>query len=181
MRGAPDPRQITLLEPEAAAIIHLIRENLRVLRELVQRYEVPWLDAVERGPALASPADAAAYLGTEMRDLGQEQMRVLVLDTKNRVIAAELVYQGGLNATVVRPADCLRTAVRLGAAAVILVHNHPSGDPTPSPEDVQLTGEIGRAAELLGVELLDHLVIGADRHVSLRERGLYAPPRASRG
>ena len=82
-----------------------------------------------------------------------------------------LVYQGGLNSLVVRLADVFRDAVARGAAAIILVHNHPSGDPTPSPEDVRMTEEAIRAGELLGIDVLDHLVVG-DSYVSLREKGL---------
>jgi DNA repair protein RadC len=176
-----DPRQITLLPPDAAAIIHLVRENLRVLRELVQRYEVPWLDAAGEQLTVRAPADVAAYLGPEMGQLAQEQLRVVLLDTKNHVLASVLVYQGGINSIAVRPADCFREAVRTGAASVIVVHNHPSGDPTPSAEDVRLTRDVGQVGELLGVEVLDHLVVAGDRHVSLRERGLYTPPTPAHG
>src|SRR5439155_19518711 len=84
------------------------------------------LDATKDGRPIRSPADIAAYLGPELGDLAQEQLRVVCLDTKNRVLATALVYQGGLNATVIRLADCFREAVRLGAAAIVLVHNHPS-------------------------------------------------------
>jgi len=178
-RAGGDPRQITLLPPDAAAVIHLVRENLRVLRELVQRHEIPWLDAAGEGVTIRSPADVAAYLGPEMAELGQEQLRVVLLNTKNQIVGCELVYQGGINSIGVRVADCYREAVRVGAAAIVLVHNHPTQDPTPSPEDVRLTADVASAGTLLGIELLDHLVIGGERHVSLRERGLYAPPAAA--
>lgn len=175
MKGQPDPRQVSLLPPEAASILHLVRENLRLLADLVTRYELapPTQNPAER--ILRGPADVATYLAPELADLPQEQLRVVLLDSKNRVLAVCLVYQGGLNATVVRLADCFREAVRLGAAALILVHNHPSGDPSPSPEDVRLTQEAGRAGDLLGIEVLDHLIVGRQGHVSLREKGLYAP------
>ena len=175
MKGAPDARQVSLLPPEAATLLHLVRENLRLLGELARRYEVDGFAPAPDGPTVRKPADLADYLGPELSGLAQEQLRAVLLDTGNRVLATCLVYQGGLNATVVRLADCYREAVARGAAAVILVHNHPSGDPTPSPEDVRLTAEAARAGELLGVELLDHLVIGRSGHVSLRERGLYTP------
>ena len=86
-----------------------------------------------------------------------------------------LVYQGGLNATVIRLTDCFREAVRVGAVRVIFCHNHPSGDPSPSPEDVRLTAEAVKVADLLGIELLDHVIVGRQAHVSLRERGLFSP------
>jgi DNA repair protein RadC len=120
---ATDPRQVSLLPPDAAAILHLVRENLGVLRELALRYEIPWLDGVTRGPQLSSPEAVASYVGPEMADLAQEQLRVVLLDNKNRVVAAQLVYQGGINAVTVRIADCFREAVRAGAAGLVLVHN----------------------------------------------------------
>lgn len=175
MNGAADSRQVSLLPPEAAILLHLVRENLRLLGELTKRYEIDGVAPTPDGPALRKPADLADYLGPELSELAQEQLRAVLLDTGNRVLATCLVYQGGLNATVIRLADCFREAVARGAAAVILVHNHPSGDPTPSPEDVRLTAEAARAGDLLGVDLLDHLVIGRSAHVSLRERGLYTP------
>ncbi|HZR98672.1 MAG TPA: JAB domain-containing protein [Chloroflexota bacterium] len=176
MTRPADAQQISLLPPDAAELLHLVRQNLRLLAELVDRYEVGRLGVGASDQVLRSPADVAAYLGAELADLAQEQLRVVLLDTKNHVVGIQLVYQGGLNATAIRLADCFREAVARGAAALILVHNHPSGDPTPSPEDVRLTREAGRAGDLLGVELLDHIVVGRQGHVSLRERGLYARP-----
>lgn len=175
MTSTTDQRQVQLLPPDAAALVHLVRENLRLLAELASRYEIDRLVPAIDGPAIRNPADVAAYLDSELSDLAQEQLRVVCLDTKNRVLDTQLVYQGGLNATVIRIADCFRAAVRLGAAAIVLVHNHPSGDPTPSPEDVRLTAEVGRAGDLLGIDLLDHVVVARGGHASLRERGLYAP------
>jgi DNA repair protein RadC len=177
--AATDTRQISLLPPDAATLLHLVRENLRLLADLSERYEVSGLSPSSDRPTVRNPADVAAYLSAEMATLAQEQLRVVLLDTRNQVIGSALVYQGGLNATVIRLGDCFREAVAKGAAAVVLVHNHPSGDPTPSPEDVRLTGEAARAGDLLGVELLDHIVIGQSGHVSLRELGLYCPAAPS--
>lgn len=174
MRPTPDERQVSLLPPDVAGLLHLVRENLRLLGELASRYEVGWLDVHPDRHEVRSPADVAALLGPELRDLAQEQLRVVLLDTRNHVIGVSLVYQGGRNAAVVRLADCFREAVRASAAAVVLVHNHPSFDPTPSPEDVRLTAEAARVGDLLGIDLVDHVVIGGERHVSLREQGLYA-------
>ena len=173
------------MPPDAASLLHLVRENLRLLAYLAGRYEVSGLSATTEPPTVRNPADVAAYLGTELSDLAQEQLRVVLLDGGNRVLATCLVYQGGLNSTVIRLGDCFREAVAQGAAAVVLVHNHPSGDPTPSPEDIRLTADAAQAGDLLGVELLDHVVIGGSDHVSLRERGLYSPntrpdPRSDR-
>ena len=165
---------------EGAKLVRLVRANQRAVHELVQRFEVPWLDVVERGVAIGCPADLAGYLGPEMAGLAQEQMRVVCLDTKRHVLGTQLVYQGGINATSVRLADLFREAVRLGADSVILVHNHPSTDPAPSPEDVRLTEQVARMGLELGIEVLDHLVIGGDRHASLRGLGLYTPPAPPR-
>ena len=172
--------QISLLPPDAAAVLHLVRENLRLLRDLASRYEVGWLS----GEALAgeeryvhSPRDVADYLRAEMEDLAQEQLRVVLLNIKNRIVGSALVYQGSVNAAAFSGVgDCFREALRAGAASIVLVHNHPSSDPTPSPEDVRVTQEVARAGLLLGVELLDHVIIGRPGHVSLLERRLFTPP-----
>ena len=121
-----DARQISLLPPEAATLLHLVRENLRLVAELVNRYELGQLEAPADQRAMRCPADVAAYLGAELSDLAQEQLRVVLLDTKNRILGTQLVYQGGINATAIRLADCFREAVARGAAAVIFAHNHPS-------------------------------------------------------
>ena len=159
MSGPGDARQISLLPPDAAAVLHLVRENLSLLLELAQRYEIGRGDASAELRSVGGPEDVNAYLGPEMADLAQEQLRVVLLDAKNHVLGVTLVYQGGVNAISVRLADCFREAVRLGAMAVILVHNHPSTDPTPSPEDVRLTAEAGRAGDLLGIDVLDHIMV----------------------
>jgi DNA repair protein RadC len=108
----------------------------------------------------------------DMSHLEQEQLRVVLLNTKNRVIGHEEVCRGSLNSAAVRVGEVFREPIRSNAAAVILIHNHPSGDPTPSPEDVRLTVAVREAGELLDIELLDHLVIGRQDFASLRERGL---------
>src|SRR5690606_32309380 len=102
----------------------------------------------------------------------QEHFTVLFLDTRNRVTDEETLYVGSLNTSLVRIAEVFRGAVRRNCAAVIVAHNHPSGDPTPSPEDVALTRRLVDAGKLLEIEVLDHLVIGNNRYVSLRERAL---------
>lgn len=158
-------------EPAPAELVHLVREHLQLLRDLALHYEVARLGPPPEPNTVRTPADVAAYLGPEMVDLAQEQFRAVLLDTKHHIMATSLVYQGGANAISIRPADCFREAVRLGAVAVIFVHNHPSSDPTPSPEDVAFTRDAVRAGDLLGIQVLDHLVLGRG-FVSLRERGL---------
>ncbi len=123
-------------------------------------------------PLITSPTDAANLLLGEMSLLEQESMRVILLDTRNRVQAIQTLYQGSLNTTMVRVGELFREAVRGNCAAIIVAHNHPSGDPSPSPEDVSITREIVSAGKLLGIDVLDHLVIGRGRFVSLKERGL---------
>ena len=107
-----------------------------------------------------------------MGRLEREELRVVLLDTKNHVLRVATVYQGNVSSSLVRVGELFRDAVRLNAAGVILVHNHPSGDPTPSPDDLHLTAEALAAGRLLDIALLDHLVIGHDAYVSLRDRGV---------
>ena len=126
----------------------------------------------EERPVVRSPADAASLLMMEMSLLQQEHLRLLLLDTKNRVLGMPTVYIGSLNMSVLRVGEVFREAIRQNCAAVIVAHNHPSGDPTPSPEDVAVTERIVNAGKLLDVEVLDHLVIGQQRYVSMKERGL---------
>jgi DNA repair protein RadC len=123
-------------------------------------------------PAIHAPADVVALLGPRMGGLRQEQFRVLLLDSKHRVEREVLVAMGGLNAAVVHPREVLRPAILSAAAAMVMVHNHPSGDPEPSDEDLRLTARFADACRLMGIELLDHVILGAAAHVSLRERGL---------
>lgn len=111
-------------------------------------------------------------LGIEMASLEQEQLRVVMLDTKNQVIATKMVYQGSVNSASIRTAELFRDAVRNNAVGIVLAHNHPSGDPTPSSADVSVTLELVKAGELLQIKVIDHLVIGLGRHVSMKRLGL---------
>jgi DNA repair protein RadC len=121
---------------------------------------------------IRSPADVADRLILQMGQLEREELRVLILNTRNTVLRVVTVYQGNVSSSLVRVGELFRDAVRLSAAGVILVHNHPSGDPTPSPDDLHLTAEALAAGRLLDIEVLDHLVIGHDAYVSLRDRGV---------
>lgn len=122
--------------------------------------------------SIRGPADLADRLILQMGRLEREELRVVLLDTKNHVLRIQTVYQGNVSSSLVRVGELFRDAVRLHAASVILVHNHPSGDPTPSPDDLHLTAEALAAGRLLDIGLLDHLVIGHDSYVSLRDRGV---------
>jgi DNA repair protein RadC len=159
------PRQeLTSLPGIGEATVCRLKAALELARRLVQE---------EHGdrPQITGPTAAADLVMLEMRDLEQEHLRVLLLDTKNRVLEIVTIYIGNVNSSIIRASEVIRPAVRLNATA-ILVHNHPSGDPTPSPEDVQVTCQIVEAGLLLGIEVLDHLIIGDNQFVSLRERGL---------
>lgn len=119
-----------------------------------------------------SPADAARLLMLDMAFLQQEHLRVILLDTKNYVVHIERVYQGSVNMSVVRAAEIFRAAVSRNAPSIIIVHNHPSGDPTPSPEDIRTTEQLVQAGRHLDIDVLDHIVIGHQRFVSMKERKL---------
>jgi DNA repair protein RadC len=126
-------------------------------------------------PQVGSPEDVVNLLQIEMAALEQEQLRVVLLDTKHRILATRTVYQGTTNQAQVRVAEVYRDAIRQNATAIVAVHNHPSGDPTPSAADVALTVELVQAGTLLDIELLDHLIIGQGRWVSLKRLGLGFP------
>lgn len=121
---------------------------------------------------IKSPTDVAKLMQLEMSHLDQEHLRVISLDTKNRVQKIQTVYVGSLNSAMIRIGEVFKEALKINACSIIIVHNHPSGDPTPSPEDVLVTRQIVEAGKLLDVEVTDHLVIGQGSFVSLRERGL---------
>jgi len=119
-----------------------------------------------------SPADAANLLLTWIGHQEQELFAVLHLDTRNRITHREILYKGSLNTSLVRTGEVFKTALRRNCAGIIVAHNHPSGDPTPSSEDIALTRRLVDAGKLMQVEVLDHVIIGHNRFISLRERGL---------
>jgi DNA repair protein RadC len=130
------------------------------------------VETPDERPTVNSPADAAALVAYEMSALEQEHLRVILLDTRNGVLDIVEVYKGSVNSSQVHVGELFKAAIRRNAAALIVVHNHPSGDPTPSPDDVAVTRAIVQAGRLLDVDVLDHMVIGQGRWVSLKERGL---------
>jgi DNA repair protein RadC len=129
------------------------------------------MSPIER-PQVRSPADAAQLLMAEMCLLEQEHLRLILLDTKNYVLSIPTVYVGSLNTNLIRIGELFRYALKENCAALIVAHNHPSGDPTPSPEDVMVTRKIVEGGQLLDIDVLDHLIIGRGRFISLKERGL---------
>ncbi len=126
----------------------------------------------EERPKVETPADAANLLLSEMSLLEQEQLRVILLDTRNGVLKIPTIYIGSLNTTSLRIAEIFRPAIKENAAAIIVVHNHPSHDPSPSPEDLTTTRQLIQAGELLNISVLDHIIIGNPNYVSLKEKGL---------
>jgi DNA repair protein RadC len=130
------------------------------------------LESTEERPVINSPADAAALVQYEMSALEQEHLRVLLLDTRNHVLEIAEVYRGSVNTSQIRVGEIFKAAIRRNASALIVVHNHPSGDPTPSPDDVAVTRAVVQAGKLLDVDVLDHLIVGQGRYVSMKERGL---------
>ena len=124
------------------------------------------------GRQIHGPRDIAEMLVDEMSALEREELRVAILSTRNMVLAVETVYQGNVSASLVRVGELFCEAVRRQASAILLIHNHPSGDPTPSPDDLRLTAEALAAGRILDIQLLDHVVIGGGAWVSLRDRGV---------
>ena len=143
--------------------------QLKAAMELGRRLLI---SSPEARPQITCPNDAANLLMLEMGCLEQEHLRTILLDTKNRVLDSPTIYIGNVNSSIIRVSEVFREAIRANATALIVAHNHPSGDPTPSPEDVQVTRTLTEAGTLLGIEVLDHLIIGHQRFVSLKERGL---------
>ncbi len=125
------------------------------------------------GVAMRTPRDVARLFMDEMKHLDREHFRAALLNTKNRVIRTVTVSIGSLNASIVHPREILKPAIQASAASIVLVHNHPTGDPTPSREDIEFTRRFARCGELIGIDLLDHVIIGADRWQSLREGGYF--------
>lgn len=130
------------------------------------------VESPDERPSINSPTDAADLVRYEMYALEQEHLRVILLDRRNRVLEIVEVYKGSVNSSQVRVGEIFKEAVRKNASAIIVVHNHPTGDPTPSPDDVAVTRAIVQSGKLLDIDVLDHLVIGTGKWVSLKERGL---------
>jgi DNA repair protein RadC len=163
-------RAAGLAAPAAARLGVALEIGRRVARRPTAG---PWL--------VRTPGDAAEPLVDVMGSLEREELRVLLLDTKNVVVAERTVYRGNLAGSSVRVGEVFRDAVRRCAAAIVVAHNHPSGDPSPSREDLRITAELADAGRLLDIELLDHLVIGRGRWTSLRAIGaLSQPPGTTR-
>lgn len=170
LRAHPAELQVAGLTAAAAA-------RLAVTAELGRRAARTW-------PAdpwlIRTPADVGERLVDALGSLDREELHVLLLDTKNVVTARRTVYRGNLAGSSVRVGEVFRDAVRACAAAIVVAHNHPSGDPTPSGEDLRITAELAEAGRLLDIELLDHVVVGRGRWTSLRAVGALGQPPTMR-
>lgn len=123
-------------------------------------------------PVINSPQDIALLVMEEMRYLDREHFRIVSLSTKNHVLGISSISVGSLNSSLVHPRECFKEAIRRNSNAIILLHNHPSGDPTPSREDLDVTRRLADGGQILGIEVLDHVIIGDNRYISLKERGI---------
>ncbi|AGA58649.1 MAG: JAB domain-containing protein [Thermobacillus sp.] len=141
-----------------------LRAGIELGRRLARR-------AASDRPAIRKPEDAAKLVMEDLRSELKEHFVCLFLNTKNQVLARETLSVGTLNASLVHPREVFRAAIKRGSASIICLHNHPSGDPTPSPEDIALTRRLHEAGALIGIDVLDHIVIGDGRFVSLKEQG----------
>ncbi len=131
----------------------------------------------EERPTIGSPEDVMALVGAEMSLLDQEELRVLLLTTKHQVVAINTIYRGNVRTATVRNAEILRGAIRRNCPAILVVHNHPSGDPAPSDDDVAMTQALAAAGKLLDIDVIDHIIVGTGgRHTSLRAQGLLTLP-----
>jgi DNA repair protein RadC len=154
------------------AQVHGIGQQTAVRLKAALTLAIRLHEPIGERPVINSPADAAVLVQYEMSLLEQEYLKVLLLDTRNRVLDIVEVYHGSVNSSQIRVAEVIRPAIQRNAPAIIVCHNHPSQDPTPSPDDVAVTRAIISAGKLLDIDCLDHLIIGGSRWVSLKERGL---------
>ncbi|GIN71078.1 UPF0758 protein YsxA [Bacillus sp. J14TS2] len=157
-------------------------EELVSIKGIGQAKAVQLVAAVELGRRISnltyddryvikSPEDGANYVMNDMRFLTQEHFVVLYLNTKNQVVHRQTIFIGSLNASIVHPREVFKEAFRRAAATVICFHNHPSGDPTPSREDIEVTRRLAECGKMLGIEVLDHVIIGDKKYVSMKEKG----------
>lgn len=144
--------------------------QILALSELFRRFRT--LKAMKKDVKINTPRDLADLLMGEMNDLAQEVLKVVLLSTKNIIIGTKDVFKGSLNTSIVHPREIFKQAIDKNSASIIICHNHPSGDPTPSKEDINITLRIKECGNILGIQLVDHIIIGNNKFVSLKERGL---------
>ena len=163
---------------------HATLEEIMDIKGIGEAKAVLLLASIELGRRLAtkdleerftirSPEDAATFLMQDMTSLQQEHFVCLFLNVKNQVLHKQTIFVGSLNASIVHPREIFREAVKRSAASIICAHNHPSGVPTPSPEDVDVTSRLYEAGKIVGVDLLDHVIIGDHQFISMKEKGYF--------
>jgi DNA repair protein RadC len=171
-RFSGDLQRIYHAPIQQIASIHGLGESTAVKLKAALALGLRLCEPREERPVINSPADAAALVQHEMSLLEQEYLKVIVLNTRNHVLDIVEVTHGSVNSSQVRVAEVLRPAVERNSPAIIVVHNHPSSDPTPSPDDIKITQAIREAGKLMDIELLDHLIIAKGSYVSLKEKRL---------
>lgn len=179
----PDETLTALLNEGIRGLSIITPAELEKMRGIGRDKALRLLAAIELAKLLAitppgekytirTSEDAARLVMEEMRYLDREQFRVIHLDSKNRVIGQEVISIGSLNASTVHPREVFKNAIKASAATIIAIHNHPSGDPIPSREDIEIAKRLNEAGSIIGIEVLDHLVIGNGRFESLRAKRL---------
>ncbi|MGG1880346.1 DNA repair protein RadC [Paenibacillus cisolokensis] len=160
-------KDFILMESQLSALPPKRRKHAEKLLELVRR-------VMEEAPIryIRKPEDVYQAMVADMSVLDKEHFMIILLNTKNRVISIETISVGGLNSAIVHPREVFKPAIIKGAASLICTHNHPSGDPTPSTEDIRLTERLINAGEILGIDVLDHVIVGTEGYVSLKEKAL---------
>ena len=165
----PQPEQLSFLAPDDVELLTMMR---RLLSEASRIYEARSGLSLHEPVIIQQPRDVFEHLRAEMGELSQEQLRTVTVVARQQVLSTHLLYQGTVSGTPVRVAEVFRPAILDNATGLFVVHNHPSRDPTPSPQDIYLTEQLRQAGKILDIELMDHLIIAGDSYTSLRERGL---------
>lgn len=166
--------QVSFLAPEEAALMHELRQLTARAAAIYDRTR-PHTGYPESGVKFSSGSEVYLFLKSAMADLPREQLRVLTVNLKNQLINEYLLYQGTLNATTIRVAEIFRPAIIDNAYAILVAHNHPSGDPSPSHDDIATTRQLSQAGDLFDIRVLDHVIIARNGYASMRERG-HLPP-----
>jgi DNA repair protein RadC len=160
-------KDFMVMESQLNALPPRRRKQAEKLLELIRK-----VMEGEKDHYIHTPADVFKAVATDLVGLDKEHFMILILNTKNRILSKEVISIGTLNSAIVHPREVFKPAIIKGAASIICVHNHPSGDPAPSSEDKKLTERLIQAGEIIGIDVLDHVVIGTEGYVSLREQGM---------
>lgn len=144
--------------------------QILALGELFRRINT--LKSCKEQIIISSPKDISSLLINEMSNLNQEVLKLIVLNTKNAILKTKDIFKGSLNSSIVHPREIYQEAIRASGASIIICHNHPSGDPTPSKEDINITLRIKECGKIIGIELIDHIIIGNTNYISLKEKGI---------